>query len=268
MDIIFEPSVQHTGTTFLQVVIGHHRRHCILMQAGRRKQGHIGLICSDKEINLSADYALPKQVRKEFARLQTDTAETIGLIQSHFGEPHFGFLSHSCITMMINSFKTVVPLRDPLKVLMSCVIRYDSESKCELILNGFLFMAKLWKERRRSVFWFPIDLVDKLSPGGKISYLERMFRYLCLSPSYDYLNDVGNGWKKIGTWENYGETHPKIYDKAYCMKGHYLKYCYHKGYVDGIIRDMPKSYGCLKRNESELRPFLEEVGYENLIWWN
>lgn len=137
----------------------------------------------------------------------------------------------------IGGMKVVVPVRDPLLSLISRQERHPDLDHT-YIVKGFTGLGKL-----RATF-IPVDL-------------NRDRKELLTG----VLNEAGLGWAK------YADDWVTSWPRKNSRKDYPLMDLYKKGDLGAIRKQIPMSLALLQSKESEIRPFLESQGYENLMWW-
>lgn len=179
------------------------------------------------------------------------------LIQVHFGLPNLNdivteygedykskFLPMDQIReWMDKADKVVIPLRDPLLCLMTANSR---PHPADGIINGFVTLAS-WQ--LQNVFYVPVDLYANKDREQRLDLLNNLFTYLDLSKE-PFLEE----WAE---WP-FRNTIRHRYNDLY--------HTYRKGRFEEIRYLVPKAK-ILKRKRNTLQPFLESVGYQNLMWW-
>jgi hypothetical protein len=71
----------------------------------------------------------------------------------------------------------------------------------------------------------------------------------------------GLSWIDLSDWAT--DNEPKN-----AMPSYEPKAAYAQGDLDGAVRDCYGEYLYLKSKESTIRPFMERLGYRNVIWWS
>ncbi len=175
------------------------------------------------------------------------------LVHAHFGMTEFGwgdeydnkFLPIEDIKKWIrNSDKVVVPLRDPLLSLVTGAHRLFN---MKAIVDGFVAIAGPLFDAK--IFFVPIDLYTPRDHSIKLALLIRLFNYLGLK--YEgYIKEFADNWPIINTMNSYP-----------------VKEAYFSRDLATVSKSMPKAYDYLCSHKAVLRPFLETVGYSELMWW-
>ena len=153
--------------------------------------------------------------------------------------------------MMAALFRTVIPLRDPLAALVSYQHRAEIDGRIGTedfdpvghVVFRWVVMATEESLKRCGPIFLPWDTLGKRSPESAARLLKGLAMMLGLF-------DGPTG----GIWDN--------------DSGDYLL---RRAYDDGdlaTLEDKVVGLKQLRNREPQLRPFLEGVGYKNLIWWS
>lgn len=229
-------SVQHTGTYFTMDLVSRHSKIC----------GCIGMkdfsdFSIDGSGRLDLDNVLPLS---EIIQRKDLDVTGIPVLHAHIdaiNSYNFAQKFMSSMNLQGTIQKTIVPVRDPMKSLVSRQNRYPFLNH-EYIVDGFVSLSKM-----KDVFFLPIDLYEKFEE--RKSLLRNMFSYLGLNYEEQF-DDVAHLWKPKGT-----------------IRGS-LKERYLTGRIMEVAHHFSDEYNYLKENESIIKPFLERLGYRNLPWWN
>lgn len=273
--IVFLPTVHHTGTHFMESLLGYSCLSHSLLQIGNYKKDdkfYLILIDNDGKIVPIGSYdGLPEEIRRRASSNKNgQQGNHICLVHSHVAPLHRAFVNYDCIRLLARGFSCVIPVRDPLKAVMTAVVRFRDDVKrwfVKMILDGFTCLSRLQLESsKHDCFWFPVDIISKLPVGGRAAYLERLFRFLTIDVVPDHLEEYSCSWPHIGSWEDFGKV--RSYPEDYYRFGKRLFKYHDDGDLDSISRLIPKTMISLKEREPVIRPFLESLGYKNLIWWS
>ena len=273
MKIVFVPSAQFTGTHFALSFLScacKYQSSLVQVRAcpGLSITTGVGTTCFKSHLNLVGG------LRKIFLDQWLMSVKNgwdgfIGIAQSHFGNCK-GFMSFDQVDLLSGDFSTLVPVRDPLRVLASVTARGGADGanggNVDSTLASFSFMATLWARKRRGISWLPVDLVSELPSGGRASFLDRVSRSLGLDFDMDLVANFGEKWPGVGTWTDYVMAHRL--GGHFCSIGDTLKKRLEDGDAQGVARAIPYSFNQLRKREDEFRPFLDGLGYKNLIWWS
>ena len=236
MRVVFLPTIQHTGTWFLIELL----------------RNHTGI-----------DYFIEA---KDMFKEKLVYAQKGMLMQCHFGEgaqrhPGDGkegkFFENPQVEQLLIKLNAIIPLRDP---LLSLITRHKRHPELQhfYIINGFAVLTE-WYERygKEKLFCVPVDLYSTKSIGERFHLLESLFTFTFLSSSnIDYIRNVA--WAT--RWPIFNSTGTEMpMDK--------LGQLYRNGDVKKIASFFPEEYEYLKSKEGILKPFLQELGYQNLPWW-
>jgi len=140
-------------------------------------------------------------------------------------------------------FKIVTPVRDPLLSLISRYSRLPEQHNSNFV-DDFEFVIETLSSR---AFFLPVDLPTTF--GQRLTQLKELLHFVGL-PFHPYIEGIAQVWAPKNT------------------KGTYeLKTWYNERDLPKIMKVIPKEVKFLKSREAFLRPFLESLGYKNLIWW-
>jgi FkbM family methyltransferase len=144
----------------------------------------------------------------------------------------------------------IIPVRDPMKAALSMSTRLGNMPVNGMV-DGFCFLANL-KKNKSFNGWFkymfvPIDT--------DMPHKERYFMLCdvlkhCGLPMEPYVSEYARQWKP----QNKLPNHP--HKKAYVQ-----------GRLSEAISGIPEYYRYLKKNENKIKPFLKQLGYMDLPWW-
>lgn len=178
------------------------------------------------------------------------------LIHTHFGDgetwhPNDAskFKPFYVVKELIGACPSVIPLRDPLASLITRHIRCP-ELQHSYIIEGFVALAQIYKEN--NFYVLPIDLYSDKSFEERLLVL-REFLVAAGLPEESYIKFWAASWPIVNSVRG---LDIELYDN------------FAKGKIEPIIKVIPEEWAYLKNKESILRPFLEELGYKNLLWWD
>jgi hypothetical protein len=182
------------------------------------------------------------------------------LIHTHFGDgnthhpadvsKHIPFY---VVNDLINEYPSITTVRDPLAALITRQIRCP-DLWHTYIIDSFVSLAKeIKKMPNKNLFLLPVDLYKTKSFEMRYQILNELLSHVGLSED-PYAKFWAAGWPIYNT----------VGDSSIIG----LKEYYNLGEVDKIEAAFPEEYAHLKRKEPILRPFLEKLGYRDLIWWN
>jgi hypothetical protein len=229
MKTIFLPTIQSTGTWFC-----------------------IELLKSQKALSEFSTLGAGESPDEPYAE-----EEGIQLIQTHFGdgkdteEPEArSYVPVSEVEEWINNSEwTIIPTRDPLLALLTAQIRNPGVSH-SYIINGFVALAELCQ--KHNIFVVPIDLYSYKSPMVRYNLLRGLFDYL----GFPYEPNIAIWAMEWPVFNTVG---------ARLSKG--IKNHYYSRNIQKVIESIPGDYGLLLSKEPILKPFLKNLGYEDLLWW-
>ena len=164
---------------------------------------------------------------------------------------------------------TVIPLRDPLLCIISAANR-RSRNKGKYDIS---FLVDVWAQMVRDMtlhneishpYYWPVDLLTVSAQTYRIESMKKMFKHLGFTWVPDTETEHKMGW----FCRDWPLTRPTLSSKQ-IEKG--FEYRKKISYADGDItyleRMLPKEMGKLRSHEPLLRPFLENIGYKDLLWW-
>ena len=246
MKAIFIPSIQHTGTWFLLHLLRNHSSN---------KSGHM----------LNHEHLQRILIDKSYVNLVF--SEDTTLIHFHFGEGEAHFpddrakhFPYELVEYMASIFPTVIPLRDPLLSLISRQARYPDLDHSYLI-NGFVYLVQLSQKFRP--FILPIDVLAKHSDKQRYGELADLMKHLGLDLE-PYLALWSVSWSVFNPTSAIAESenNEEMKTALSLMAGYY-----ETGDVGKLYEIFPEEYDYLKSHEPLLKPFLKELGYRDLAWW-
>ena len=151
--------------------------------------------------------------------------------------------------------KAIIPVRDPLLALISRQVRHPEKDHIGII-DGFLTLVEWYRKYgKKQIFTFPIDLAVTMSANERFQLIQSAIAFVDLvDDDIDWARQVhwAYKWPIINTIGTAGDV---------------LLGFYKTGVVTSIADTMPEEYEYLKSKEGILKPFLQEIGYQNLPWW-
>jgi hypothetical protein len=153
------------------------------------------------------------------------------------------------ISDFLQDFTSVSTIRDPLLSLITRQVR-QPDLPHFYIIDGFVTLSELVQKHK--LFLVSVDLLRDFSYKSKLNYLRKVLDYVGLADeSYVRLWAV--------SWPMFNST-PELPEPV-------LHTAYEKGDLELIVKAFPEEYEYLKSKESVLKPFLQDQGYANLLWW-
>lgn len=167
----------------------------------------------------------------------------INLVHTHF-EWHADRM-HEIIEFS-PSAHTVVPIRDPLASLIKARERTSYKYYAPARINAFLNAVSL--EKHRKIHYIPVDLL------GNMSYEIKL----------EALKVISGGWVKEDLQKTWASDWPVVH-----TAGNYrLKQMYNDGDFNAISKVLPSDWlKSLIEARPILKPFLQQLGYKDLMWW-
>lgn len=253
MQVIFTPTIQHTGTWFLNDILFRHSQ--------------VKRIVELANFFLKTPNLNPYPERME-GHSEFDTSG-VNVVTSHFhlfegyqdlcnqdsppcddeisnwpqGDYYLGKYHRSVIKFFAATFPTVVPVRDPMVAILSAHAKKGYAYHNEHIVREYKYIAEM-----KDTFFLPIDI--KQSRHSKAIKLQRLLIHCGLNPE-PYISDVAHEWQPINSQSARSR----------------LRLAYKNEGMTRQIKDVPGVWSLLDA-EPVLRPFLESLGYELLPWWS
>ena len=140
--------------------------------------------------------------------------------------------------------KHLVPIRDPLLSLITGHVRQPERDNSDLIY-GFQTLPHL-----PNSFFIPVDLT--LPVKQRENLLTDALGHVGLEKE-NYVKFIADSWPIVGSFPT-TETFR-------------LRICYIQRDTKMLEKTI-NEYQLLKKQEPILRPFLENIGYRNLLWWD
>jgi len=158
-----------------------------------------------------------------------------------------GNRTHGEIDITCMGHKAVIPMRDPLASLISRKYRNPLEPMYEHV-DAFEYVAT--SPHAQNSFIFPIDTPDfKRSWTHRKQAAENLFNHIGLEPP-----------ESVHQWAV--DNEPKN------SMGHYIERdAYLQGEIETATRNCKGEFEYLKSKSDVLMPWLQDLGYKDLIWW-
>jgi len=229
--MIFLPTVQSTGTWF---TIGFFEQHSMVdWLAPKMEWDNTRIAMKLETMVLQAHIGFR---RKDAPRKKLDRP---------------AFIKHAILEHMLdNADHVVIPIRDPLRSLLTAKVR-GPDLYIRHIIEGFLYAMDI--ASRRDVFFLPVDLYAEKGPEERYNLLLRLLKFVDL-PEEPYVALWANDWPVRNTVGR--------------RLGSSIVLMYRERRLAEMKLFLENEYGWLFENYDNLRPFLEELGYKDLIWWS
>lgn len=233
-DIIFVPSVQHTGTWF---VLKFLERFGFKINTATEIFGGGGNI--EEPTVLQAHFPISNDLNSTI-----ETAPPLTLSP----------ISMNGIILLSKLFKTVIPIRDPLAAILTREARHP-ELRHFYIVDGFIQMAKSLAGNS-NVMFLPIDLMKHA--GNKRDLLIRILKH-CNVPieheQEEIVNEVANIWKPENITPN--NRFNSLYEKKNMSK------------IEFLLGPKVAEVEYLKNQAAIILLFMSSLGYtkEDLDLW-
>jgi hypothetical protein len=231
-EVIFIPSVQHTGTWF---ALNLFKRFGFGLSTAREfLDGTIARVEEPTllQVHLPISNNLDKIIANDPFELRTyDTSAPMCM---------------NSIIMLSKIFKTIVPIRDPLAAILTREARHP-ELRHFYIVDGFLQMAR-HLSGNSNVMFLPIDLMEH--SGNRKDLLIRMLNHCEISvteENEEIVNEVAHIWKSENDTPN--NRFKKHYDE-----GNISKILFMLGAKEAEVE-------YLKNQASTILPFMASLGY-------
>jgi|TARA_Y100000310_G_scaffold334455_1_gene414264 hypothetical protein len=231
-DVIFVPSVQHTGTWFVLKFL--ERFGYKPAPAINFFNGAIARIeeRSALQVHLPVANHLDMVVHPDpFEVRNGDVASPLSL---------------NSIIVLSKIFKTFMPVRDPLAAILTREARHP-ELRHFYIVDGFIHMAK-YLSGNSNVMFLPIDLMDK--PSQRQELLIRILKHCGVHINKEVHNIVN---EVAAVWEPVNDTPNNKFREAY-KEGN-------KGKIMFDIGAKTAEVEYLKNSASIILPFMKSLGY-------
>ncbi len=238
-DIIFVPSVQHTGTWFALTFLKSFITNC---------KENVEVFKSNKAI------AEPTIIHTHFPILQNlNVSFDINYSFEQMVPKDWKCMSVESICMMSKIFKTVIPIRDPLAAILSRESRHP-ELRHFYIIDGFVEIATRFANNP-NVKFLPIDLTD--NPDKRKKILTNIMEH-CSIPLEPYRKTIEDWAAK---WPVQNPTPGNRFKKHYDYKD--------KGAIRYLLGPKLAELEYLQHKASIILPFLSNIGYtkEDLDLW-
>jgi hypothetical protein len=145
----------------------------------------------------------------------------------------------------------VVPIRDPLRAVLTRQTR-RSDLEHAYIIQAFCAMAEFIN--KYNVMLFPVDL--PVDVEVRLRQLGKLYKFL--------------GIKAPGALKQHAaewELHNVSYKKDWKEDKQAFDYLYKARDYEKIKRYVPTSAWVLEQVQPKLQPFMERIGYEDLMWF-
>jgi len=253
MKIIFTPTIQHTGTWFLNDILFRHSQ-------------------VKRIVELANFFLKPIDLQPYPERMEGGSElyhDGVNVVTSHFhffeghrdlcsgdfrpsddeetnwpkGGYYLGKYHRSMIEFFDAVFPTVVPVRDPLVAILSAHAKKGFKYQNEHVVREFKYIARM-----ENAFFLPIDLEQ--SRHDRAIKLQRLLMH-CGLDIESYIGTIADEWQPVNSRSSENNLR-----QVYASKG-----------ITKQIKSVPGVMSLLGA-EPVIRPFLESLGYESLPWWS
>ncbi len=253
--MIYCLSVHHTGTwSAIEWLTAHEDIKGFLQQAHVNK-----ILMGGKMIHKIDDFRLeakfhPLMVYHEHVVLEGVKFTPAGFLPDQWWER----MISASQTVMISTTPTLIPIRDPLASL----ITYQKWGERDGRIDGGDF-----SQREQINHWCGLAVSHRnLKLFGHCRFLCWDLLNGTPEETEEYLLDIS---RNLGLKDPSPSKDVSHFKRVVNSVGDYpLKQAYLNGDVDAVRRGLSESaFDVLMERESLLRPFLEELGYTDLMWW-
>lgn len=242
-DILFVPSVQHTGTwftvQFLMNFIPNEREVFHILEAEQTKKGE----------NLdNQQITTPTVMHSHFPIIRNFESMHVDMDHRTRQQLH---IKNRCLPLtniltFANIFKTVIPIRDPLAAILTREARHP-HLRHFFIIDGFIEIAQNFS-RHPNVKFLPIDLYKTI--GERVRLLSDILEHCCIKRTSDNMaivNRFAMEWKIQNPTPN--NRFSKLYKDKNIDKINYL------------LGSKVAEIEYLKTRASIILPFMASLGY-------
>lgn len=239
-EIIFVPSVQHTGTWFVLKLLerfGYIPKTALeFLNGGIAKVEEKTLI----QVHFPVSNNLNSIVPNDPFELRTyDTASPLCM---------------NSIVVLSKIFKTIIPIRDPLAAILTREARHP-ELRHFYIVDGYLQMARQLSGNS-NVMFLPIDLMEHA--GNRRDLIIRILDHCGIEvtkEAEEIVGEIAHIWKSENDTPN--NRFKEDYDKKNVSK------------IKFLLGAKIAEYEYLRNQASTILPFMASLGYtkENLDLW-
>jgi len=234
---IFIPTVPHSGTWFLlELFKTNPLLHNVELGFVMFKEDHRSL---EKRNVIHTHLHGNDHVLENLATKR-------GKMHDKLGRNFYRDFNMPLMDAMVKQFATVVPVRDPLASIVSRHRRHPEFAPHNYMIEGWLHVIRKWA--RDDIFYVPID--TELSAEERSILLNHMCDHCALKPW-----SAVEKWAEKWTRKNVTALRPEFAER------------YKAGDVDWIRKTFPNEWAQLVEYRGVLQPFLETLGYKDLLWW-
>ena len=203
----------------------------------------------------------------------------IGVANNYWDNPVYHTNEKIKEDFMLEAGHTVIPIRDPLRAMLTCHTRNNTGINMTHIVNGFVEIAE-WASRHPDIYFFPVDLPVKEHvlpsihfPNTNTRYerLRDLFNFLEL-PLEPYLAIIAQEWGRINGQARRDDMPKKNIQQN--IVNDMIKDCdrmYENNRWEAMVEELgaPHEGGgveYLLSKKDILIPFLKSIGYEGVDW--
>lgn len=168
---------------------------------------------------------------------------TTNLVWSHIEHYTLDALRAYCFHV-----PTVIPVRDPLLSIVTRKKRRPEAHHVWMVENWLILRTFIWPYETAA--YYPVDLENQKPYAERRKSLLQIAEHCGLEP------------------ENYMDEYAQKFAPANTRGEYELKTMYKEGDFEQLKLHLKPEIQQLQANEGVLRPMLEEIGYENLMWWS
>lgn len=163
---------------------------------------------------------------------------------------HFDPMEWQWIAPYTRQWRLIVPVRDPLSVAISHHVRGTKMDVSNWARATIAFDACV-------AHYVPLDLLK--SEEEREHGLKNALRAVGIERG-----DSASHWRH---WAHEWDDIAADGKKSHSSGDNSLKHLYRDGDFTSLFDSMPEQAADLQSHERSLRPWLERIGYRNLIWW-
>ena len=256
-NVVLVESVQNTGTWFVIEFLKKHPDVTSFMELYPVLDAHSSMkTLYDVAVADIGNESAVSEFRESLVRLFP--SDKVVVLHHHLFLRHWS-TERNCWASWDNAFgrmlggllPTIVPVRDPLLSLITGYRRSEDE-KVEFDFDARVKDLALMADRSWApgdkFFFIPVDL--DVGKDVRKSTLASALKFMGLS-YWPYVDAVAEAWTPVNS------------------KGQYeMKQWYLDGDMKRLADRIPEAVVALQRIEGVVRPFLEGLGYANLLWWS
>jgi hypothetical protein len=231
MEVIFLPTVRHSGTWFLQK----------LFQTGGFKVVNLDrMLCGGEHIPPNGKAIIHTHIDVNLKVIRAMHASHPKPAH-HLAINFYGNLNAAMIESFNAVLPTLVPMRDPLLSIITRHTRHPEQAPHTYLATSWRYIPD------DNVFFVPVDL--PFSPARRENVILNALNHCGVVP-WPGVETYAREWKPVNSVFKPNEARA-----AYARRD--------KGWFE---ENFPEEWAAL-RSSSAVRSLFEEQGYEDLLWW-